>query len=78
MADHAVDVERMKTAVEDMWRTTSSKRERRKVSSEAAPGFSLFGDNIGKGFHFFISLSRTHQCPDQDCLTRVLITLALI
>ena len=60
VADHAVDVERMKTAVEDMWKTTSSKRERRKVSSEAAPGFSLFGDNIGKGFHFFISLHLVH------------------
>ena len=48
VADHAVDVTRMKTAVEDMWRTTSSKRDRRKVSSEGAPGVSLFGDNIGE------------------------------
>ena len=36
----------MKEAVQDM-RKSSSKRERRTVASERAPGFSLFGDNIG-------------------------------
>ena len=61
VADHAVDVTRMKGAVEDMWRTASSKRERRKLSSEVAPGISLFGDNIGKNISVVrVSTSREH------------------
>ena len=47
MADHAVDVVRMKENVEEMWRTTSSKRERRALASAGTPGVSFYGDNIG-------------------------------
>ena len=48
VADHAVDVLQMKENVENMWKKSSSKRERRTAASVNAPGFSLYGDNIGK------------------------------
>ena len=47
MADHAVDVVKMKENVEEMWRATSSKRERRALASAGTPGVSFYGDNIG-------------------------------
>ena len=47
VADHAVDVVTMKENVEEMWKTTSSKRERRALASAGTPGVSFYGDNIG-------------------------------
>ena len=44
---HASDVIKMKEAVEEMWRVSETKRARRTMASASAPGFSLFGDNIG-------------------------------
>jgi hypothetical protein len=48
VADHDVDILKMKEDVQEMWKKCSSKRERRSVASEKTPGFSLYGDNIGK------------------------------
>jgi hypothetical protein len=48
VADHAIEVVEMRDKVEHMWKTCSSKRERRTLASQMAPGCSLYGDNIGQ------------------------------
>ena len=53
VSDHAIDIIAMRESVENMWEASSSKRERRTISSERAPGFSLYGDNIGKQSLFY-------------------------
>ena len=47
LEDHDIDVLAMKEKVEKMWKTSSSKRERRTVASRDTPGVCFFGDNIG-------------------------------
>ena len=47
VADHDVDVRQMQDRDEEMWDNCSSKRERKTKASKIAPGFSLYGDNIG-------------------------------
>ena len=44
---HAEDVLAMKERVEDMWRTSDSKRVRRTKATQEAPGSSLYADNVG-------------------------------
>lgn len=63
VVDHAVSVLEMKKRVEEMWVKTSSKRERRSVSTSTAPGVSLYGDNIGtQPFYNFCSLNSARHC----------------
>ena len=47
MEDHDTDVLEMKAKTEAMWKTSTSKRERRSVASKDVPGICFFGDNIG-------------------------------
>ena len=54
VAGHADDVMKMKEKVEDMWRSSDSKRVRRTTATEGAPGYSLYGDNIGIIAPFYI------------------------
>ena len=46
--DHDKEVLEMKAKTETMWQTCHSKRERRTMASKEIPGYSFFGDNIGK------------------------------
>ena len=47
VADHDVEALDMRDKVEKMWKSCGSKRERKGVASQTAPGFSLYGDNVG-------------------------------
>ena len=46
--DHDTDILDMKAQIESMWNSCGSKRERRSMASKEVPGYSFFGDNIGK------------------------------
>ena len=45
--EHAKDVLDMKAKVEENWEASSCKRIRRTTASASAPGYSLYGDNVG-------------------------------
>ena len=47
-ADNDKDLINMRDEIQDMWTTCSLKRERRSISSQKVPGFTLVGDNVGQ------------------------------
>ena len=46
--NHDKDVLDLKSKTEKVWEGAKSKRERRSMATREAPGFCLFGDNVGK------------------------------
>ena len=47
ISDSDSDILKKKEEVEEMWKSCSSKRERRTMASHGVPGYTLGGDNVG-------------------------------
>ena len=59
---HADEVIEMKKKVEEMWESSDSKRVRRTKASEGIPGYSLFGDNVGRLRHDYKINKKNQFC----------------